>query len=331
MHYLFGILSHSYFQSTVKAQDASVMDNVMSLCLKNGGLTQYGSRQADVLMFPPTPSSPVPGLGKTRQERLATITIPSDERGKEISNALLIGGIASGCVLANILGLEDVTPFTNVLLSVLVVVGAVDNFYDLLKGASKMAANKVTKNQDFDLPEKEKLPLGLGSGQVTGSVVLGFTRLLTTDPTREALCEGSAVYTAYVLGLPCFAFRPNALEASLLVADKSNQLWSSNGILRMLIWLMAPVAAEAAKYPVCICSDPREARGFLERLEDYSTSNGSTSTFWDPSEREALLQWAFAEADLLLRNERKVAQEIWDRLEGGASTVADCVAVVERW
>lgn len=306
------------------------MANIMSICLQNGGLTQYGSRQTDILMFPPTPASPVPGMDKTRKERLATIEVPSDERGIEVTNAVIVGGVAAGCVLANIVGLNDLTPFTNLILAGLIVVGAVDNFYDILKGASKIAVSQVAKEKEFDLPEKDKLPLGLGSGVMTGSVVRGFSRLLTTDPTREALCEGSAVYAAYVLGLPCFAYRANALEASMLVADKSNQLWSSSGILRMLIWLMAPVAAEAAKYPVCICSDPREARNFLERLEEYAVGNGA-DTFWDPSEREALLAWAYAEADVLLRNERRMAQDISERLEGGASTVADCVAAVERW
>jgi hypothetical protein len=35
---------------------------------------------------------------------------------------------------------------------------------------------------------------------------------MNVDTERECECEAAAFFAAYSLGLPCFAFRPNALE-----------------------------------------------------------------------------------------------------------------------
>jgi hypothetical protein len=55
--------------------------------------------------------------------------------------------------------------------------------------------------------------------------------------------------------------------------------------------------------------------------------------FWTSSDEEKtdLLKWAYAEADLLLRENRAAVTEISQRLAGGAATVGDCVAVIEDW
>ncbi len=50
-------------------------------------------------------------------------------------------------------------------------------------------------------------------------------------------------------------FRPNALKAAVLVAESSQKeneldpLASNTGIMKMLVWLMAPVAMESLKHP----------------------------------------------------------------------------------
>jgi hypothetical protein len=205
------------------------------------------------------------------------------------------------------------------------------------------------------LPEKSSLPLGLGTGQWTGSIVRGWSRLVTVDSEREAACEAAALYTAYVLGLPCFAFRPNALEASVLVVESHSgtkdsaatattldNLLSAPGILRMLVWLMAAPAMESMSHAQLIMSDPREASGFLQRLEDYyrKTSHEAAlevDLFWTEdasngrSVRDDLLKWAYTEADLLLRANRNVVNEVSNRLSSGAATIGDCVAVIEKW
>ena len=118
-------------------------------------------------------------------------------------------------------------------------------------------------------------------------------------------------------------------------SESLDTLLSSSGILRLLVWLMAPVAAESARYPVCIFSDPREASGFLERLESVAANSPPVAAelWWrdDPAELEDLLKWAYTEADLLIRQNRKVVDQLAERLEGGAATVGDCVALLEGW
>lgn len=185
----------------------------------------------------------------------------------------------------------------------------------------------------------KELPLSLGSGKVSGTVVKGFNRLLKVDTERECECEAASFFMAYSLGLPCFSFRPNALEAAVLVAE-SNQsdndldpLLTNTGIMKVLVWLMAPVAMESIKHPELIHSDPREAEGFLTRLQRSNLIDNS-ALWWleeGPEEVADMLKWAYTEADLMLRNNMEKVMEISQRLTGGAATVADCVAATEEW
>ncbi len=122
-------------------------------------------------------------------------------------------------------------------------------------------------------------------------------------------------------------------------------LLSNVGIMKMLVWLMAPVAMESMKHTQLIASDPREARGMLQRLEakandlsflkqqSNSSSGDSPPVWWlqDEQEQDDLLKWAYAEADLLLRSQKQVVTDVAQRLAGGAATVGDCVAVLENW
>jgi hypothetical protein len=279
-----------------------------------------------------------------------------DNRAQEVTSALAASAVAAGCTLTDIVHADDITLYANTILTAMVAVGVLDNFYDLIKSGAAMAARQMDKNinQDkseksplasFELPEKDSLPLGLGTGQVSGSVVRGLTRLLTVDAERECACEAAGLFTAYMLGLPCFSFRPNALEASVLVVESTKNvngranasLLSGSGIMRVLVWLMAPVAMESMKHPQLIVSDPQEAEGFLLRLEDYAKNTNSAvaqeDLWWvnDEQERADLLKWAYTEADLLLRDNKKVVNEIAQRLTGGAATIGDLVATMERW
>lgn len=322
------------------------MAKVLSLGRRNSGILEYGSLQGEVMDLPSSPSTRVKcpdGKVKTRTERLESVSdVPKDERGAEVTSALAVAGLAAACEFTNLAGMDNVAPAANLLLALMLTIGVVDNFYDIIKTASSLAVKQIDndKADKFNLPEKNALPLGLGSGQVTGQVVRGLTRLVTVDPAREALCEAAALFSAYSLGLPCFAFRSNALEASVLAVESRDSqnldtLLSSNGLLRLLVWLMAPVAAESARHPVCIFSDPREASGFLERLESVAQSSPAVASelWWvdDPQELEDLLKWAYTEADLLIRQNRKMVDQLAERLEGGAATVGDCVALLEGW
>lgn len=188
------------------------MTNIMSLGIKNGGITQYGQLQSEIVPMPSSASTKVltpDGSSKPREERLKNLPdVPVDDRGAEVTSALIASTIVGFCVAANILGLEDVSPYTNLILGSILTVGLVDNFYGVIQGALSLVKDKI----NVELPSKEKLPLGLGTGAATGTVVRGLSRLLSVDTERECQSEAAAFFAAYSLGLPCFAFRPNALE-----------------------------------------------------------------------------------------------------------------------
>jgi len=292
------------------------MSRVLSLAMKNRGVRSYGSLQADVTPLPTNPTARVrcpDGTTKTRQQRLDEAPpVPTDNRAKEISSALGFSAVVVACLFTDLFHFDDITPFTNLLLAGIITVGAVDNFYDLIKTGASFASKQISKDkgddaaESFQLPDKDSLPLGLGSGQLTGSIVRGLTRLLTVDAERESQCEAAALYAAYALGLPCFAFRPNALESSVLVVESTqpnndlDSYDSSSGIMRILVWLLAPVVIENMKHTQLIMSDPREAYGFLDRLEDLVQKGGGGnilegSTSWwidDEKERNDLVHWA---------------------------------------
>lgn len=338
------------------------MATVLSLALRNGQLSFYGSQQSGITPLPSSATSFVPRTRTTREERLQALSaVPTDNRGNEISAAIITMGVVGFCLLVqgigNGLGLEDLTPITSFVLTTIIGVGIIDNFFDAISAFSsfivKINSEKLpdaVKNANG--PSKENMPLGLGTGVITGTVVKGFTRLLSVDTERECQCEAAAFFAAYSLGLPCFAFRPNALEAAILVFESNKNeevsdraldtLLSDTGIMKMLIWLMAPVAIESSLHPQLISSDPKEARGLLERLKEKASVFGAEDVVSsilridegeeaNKKEVEDLLKWAYAESDLLLRENRATVTELTERLIGGAATIGDLAAVLEDW
>jgi hypothetical protein len=291
----------------------------------------------------------------TRQERLDKLEdVPTDERAKEVTAAfttmIIVGSSFILQGVGNGLGLEELAFYTSLLSYGIFGILIVDNFFDAIQSFSsfvvKMNAEKLpdaVKNASG--PNKDTMPLELGSGKVTGTVVRGLTRLVSVDTERECQCEAAAFFAAYSLGLPCFSFRPNALEAAVMLFESKDatenkdldSLLSDTGIMKMLIWLMAPVAIESSFHPQLISSDPREARGFLERLKEKASLFDAEDVIENilqtanDQEIEDLLKWSYAEADLLLRQNKAVVTELTERLIGGASTFGDCVSVLEDW
>jgi len=130
--------------------------------------------------------------------------------------------------------------------------------------------------------------------------------------------------------------KPGGTILSKFEFSSLDPLLSDSGILKMLIWLLAPVAIEQMKHPQLISSDPREASGLLSRLKEKAARFGSADeldalNINDDEEMNALLQWAYSEACALIRGNMKVCEELAERLAGGTSTVGDCVAVLEGW
>ncbi len=121
------------------------------------------------------------------------------------------------------------------------------------------------------------------------------------------------------------------------IQGQLDYLASDVGLLKVLIWLIAPVAMESGKYPQLISSDPREARVFLNRLKEKSGSIHFAKQALeeilpgDDAQSDDYLKWALSEADSLLRNNKKVVDNLSEALAGGAATVGDCVAILEGW
>jgi hypothetical protein len=125
------------------------------------------------------------------------------------------------------------------------------------------------------------------------------------------------------------------------------------GLSRVLVWLMAPVAAEYLKYGRTVVSDPRRSQKLLSVLEKIQLveSNGgggsggkkdtlgvasslatSDVSYKIPNEEEdkkMLLQWAFYEASSLIRQYGDLLEDVNSYLATGTSTVGECVVLVE--
>lgn len=134
-----------------------------------------------------------------------------------------------------------------------------------------------------------------------------------------------------------------AIESSQQLADDANtsylppnsttldSLLSNEGVIKLLIWLYAPVAYENSKHPQLLYSDPREAVSFLERIRNKlsSTSIGHSVNI---DETEDLMKWAYAEIDVLQRQDNgQKLQALSEGLASGASTLGDIVGIIEEW
>jgi hypothetical protein len=151
-----------------------------------------------------------------------------------------------------------------------------------------------------------------------------MNRLFLRDPEREARVQAATFLAAYVLGLPCFCFSPNVLEALRMseLQELSDVMQSRSGLHRLLVYLLAPVAAEEARHMQLIASDPRQARAlvqiFRERNRDADVDEA------------AMLSWAFQEARTLLTSNSRALDLLRKRMESGGATVGDCVSVLEE-
>lgn len=206
------------------ASDARIMAKVLSLTIQNGAIANYGTLQGTINLLPRSSSFSPFGGNNQQRERLQNLpVVPDDDRAAEISQAITFATVVGACLAINIFGglfgMDDLAPWTNLLLGITVVTVVVDNFFDVLvmggSAVAKMNEDKLPESaKNINAPKKEEMPLGLGTGSITGSVVRGLSRLLSVNTERDCQCEAASVFAAYSLGLPCFAFQPNALEVS---------------------------------------------------------------------------------------------------------------------
>lgn len=201
------------------------MANVLSLAIQNGAIARYGSLQRNIR---PLPRAATTAFAGGANDRLldSVPPVPDDDRAAEVTQAFAFGAVVAACVGINavggLFGLQDLTFWTNLILGVAITTVVVDNFFDaLVLGGStvaKLNADKLPEGaKKLNAPTKEDMPLGIGTGRLTGTVVRGMSRLLSDNTERDCQCEAAAVFAAYGLGLPCFAFQPNALEVRAVV------------------------------------------------------------------------------------------------------------------
>jgi hypothetical protein len=251
------------------------------------------------------------------------VVLPRDERGAEVSWTVSYLLILSLCFGRNALGGFD--PDYSSFLSDFVIWGSittlvVDNVYGIAKKASEILPN---------LPELPSVPDDaiVGKGRTTGKIVKGLTRLLSTDTQRECRTEAACLVVGYNLGLPCFSFRANALEAAALVYEGDEKMgWKGEaGIVRIMVWLWAGVVKEQMKHEMLLASDPRQVEGLLTRLKKLGVEMES-------EERgQELAKYSYLKARDIVENNAVEIEEIAERLLGGKATVGDCVAYLEGW
>ena len=140
----------------------------------------------------------------------------------------------------------------------------------------------------------------------------------------------------------------------LLSNKNENEQEEILGLSRVLVWLMAPVAAEYLKYGKTLVSDPRRSIRLLSILEkvqgsenngvnnNENTKNaknkeGNVLTLQDvfykipinEEDKKVLLHWAFFEATTIIRQYGDLLEEVNSYLATGTSTVGECVLLVE--
>ena len=148
--------------------------------------------------------------------------------------------------------------------------------------------------------------------------------------------------------LPVFTL-PSIPSYRKSVSGNENDSEDLLGLSRVLVWLMAPVAAEYLKYGKTIVSDPRRSLRLLSIIEKVQISEGGSMknrvTSKDKSnenndviykipvieeDKKVLLQWAFFEAASLIRQYGDLLEDVNSYLATGTSTVGECVILVEE-
>jgi hypothetical protein len=292
--------------SAVEADAQSVQESMLRL-KRVGGAPCYSAAV-------PSLSPQLPRDEKRRAKMLAgTPPLPTDDRGKEVALAGAFLGVVSfdvvGDAMAPVLHYDGsipgwVTAFTAVTVAA-----------DVLRGGAN------------------------GSTQV----LRGLNRLFGKDQERESRAEAAAFITAYLCGLPCFAFQPSAVEGARLVdacisseegsalkglADGLRGGGGTGMVHRMLVWLLSPVAGEGLVHRQLIESDPRQARAFLRMVREGGI--GGLDLDLRVEDDEDRIMMAYCESRKLLQKYDGAFSALRKRLETGAATVGECVSVLEE-
>jgi len=280
------------FAALIDAASLSRDLNVIQECLllaRRNGVSRAFARSVGTL-------NPPPPL-RAASDRYDLSPVPSDARTSELA-----AGVAALTVVGGALSVEAVGPLLHADTTAASVV---------LGGAAVMGV--------WDLTQRK--------GQELTLALAGINRLFLRDPERDAHVQAATFLSAYLLGLPCFCFSPNVMEAVRMTAQVpafAETLSSTAGLNRLLVYLLAPVAVEEANYAQLMASDARQARALLQVFMGRGEARGQ-----EGREEEVLLPWAYEEAKRLLRSHSALLERLKQRMESGGATVGDCVALLE--
>ena len=176
-------------------------------------------------------------------------------------------------------------------------------------------------------------------GEVLATLGRGIRRLVQRDLQRETLTESAAFTVGYLLGLPCMAYQPTAIRPLelLSVAAEPMEKLHKKGVARLLdrllVWQLAPVAAEHAHFGDCMVSDPTIAAQMLKAARRRQAWLGIDlqQGGWGEGEGEdkQRLRWAYGEAKALLKRYAGVREEVQEQMAAGVSA-GECVAIIEE-
>ena len=219
--------------------------------------------------------------------------------------------------------------------------------------------------------------IALTQGMSLRKAAAGLDRLVLADAEREAHADGAAFLLGYLLGLPSFCYQPDVPESLRMLQDYRESMSifkqraakslampqetadgdSSRALAyfvephvggagdtpglavgRILVWLLAPVAAEQLRYGKNIVADPRTATRLLQVLESEQglQGRGRLDIMGDltiPEEgpdRDALLTWAYYEATTLCKQYGDLLEDVRDFLQTGTSSVGECSLLIEQ-
>lgn len=185
---------------------------------------------------------------------------------------------------------------------------------------------------------KESSSKGSGSGGREEGVMANIMK------TTSLALRGEEVEETYQVSR-------KAVEEAL-VDTQSIQSADIAGLGRVLVWIMSPVAAEMQRYGKTIVSDPRRGRRLLDVLEAIQGAENKDISGASEADRElakeiedslphievpteeedkdALLRWAYFEADTLLKQYGDLVVDVGDYLGSGTSSVGEVVALLEQ-
>ena len=283
----------------IAAGDLALLQSALVAARKNGAVKSYAAPSAKLAAKP---------SGAAAQ---SLAPVPADTRGAEV--ALGGGFVAAGGLLA-LLELADLLDFS-----------------DSFAAPPLWAVGGVLgAGWAYDRYEQR--------GEAASTVGRGVSRLFDRDLERECTTESASFVVGYLLGMPAMAYAPNVERSLDLLAQAADPVAAPlpappRLLDRLLIWMLAPAAAESLKYSGELTqSDPAIGARLLEaaRRREASLGVDVTQGGWGGAEDDDLrLRWAYSEARKLCQRYSGLTGEVAEQMAAGSSA-GDCATTIER-